>query len=247
VRSGPAHEGRVSGAKSKPRAVLITGGTGGLGTAVTNRFVADGHSVVVTSRPGESTVAGAPSGSEQFHLLHSDVTDAVSVAELVSQTAARLGTIEVLVHLVGGWAGGHLLQDTSPETWERVFAVNLRSAFLCCRAVLPLMRQQGWGRIVLISAAAARSGRTHQGAYAVAKAGLSVLAETIAEENDDLDVTANVVGPSALDTPANRAALADSDRSSLVPVDDVATMIAFLASAEAGHLRAAWLPASGRA
>ena len=249
MRREPLHEGHASSAKSKPRAVLITGGTGGLGTAVRNRFVTDGHNVVVTSRPGQSTetVLGPSGLKQQFHLLHSDVTEPASVSELVGQTVARLGTVEVLVHLVGGWAGGHPLQDTSLETWERMLALNLRSAYLCSRAVLPLMREQGWGRIVLISAAAARSGRRHQGAYAIAKAGVSVLAESIAEENDDLDVTANVVGPSALDTPANRAALADSDHSSLVPVDDLATMIAFLSSAEAGHLRGAWLPASGRA
>ena len=250
MRSEPLYEDRVSSRKSKSRGVLITGGTGELGTAVTNRFLGNGHNVVVASRPAESTetVAGDHSQfKQQFHRLQSDVTEPISVSELVSQTVAKLGTIEVLVHLVGGWAGGHPLHDTTLEIWERMFVLNLRSAFLCSRAVLPLMREQGWGRIVLISAAAAHSGRTHQGAYAIAKAGVSVLAETIAEENEDLDVTANVVAPSALDTPVNRAALADSDHSSLVPVEDVATMIAFLSSDEAGHIRGAWLPAYGRA
>jgi NAD(P)-dependent dehydrogenase (short-subunit alcohol dehydrogenase family) len=109
------------------------------------------------------------------------------------------------------------------------------------------MRDRGWGRLVFVSAEAARSHRRHQGAYAIAKAGVTVLAETIAEENDDMDVTANVVAPSALDTRVNRAALGSADPSSLVSVEDVAKMIAFLASAEAGQLRGAWLPAFGRA
>lgn len=230
------------------RSVLVTGGTGGLGTAVTNRFLEEGHNVVATSRLGGSveTVTGSHFG-EQVHLLLADVTDWDSVAELVDRTVAKLGTIDVLVHLVGGWEGGQPLQDVSLETWERMLEVNLRSAFLCSRAVLPIMRRQGWGRIVFVSSEAARSGRRHQGAYAVAKAGVAVLAETIAEENNDLDLTANVVAPSSLDSRANRATLAAAGDSSLVSVEDVAKMISFLASVEAGQLRGAWLPALGRA
>ncbi len=232
------------------RAVLITGGTGWLGTAVTNRFLEDGHNVVATSRAGGSAATVTRSldhFGERFHLLQSDVTEWSSVAQLVDRVSASLGSIEVLIHLVGGWAGGEPLQDVSLETWESMFDVNLRSAFLCSRAVLPIMRRQGWGRIVFVSSEAARRGRRHQGPYAIAKAGVTVLAETIAEENSDLDVTANVVAPSVLDTPANRTAVAPADHSSLVSVEDVARMIAFLASVEAGHLRGAWLPAVGHA
>jgi NAD(P)-dependent dehydrogenase (short-subunit alcohol dehydrogenase family) len=232
------------------RSVLVTGGTGGLGAAVTNRFLEEGHNVVATSRLGESeeTVTGRLTHfGEQLHLLQADVTEWDSVVELVDRTVAKLGTIDVLVHLVGGWEGGQPLQDVSLETWERMLDVNLRSAFLCGRAVLPIMRRRGWGRIVFVSSEAARNGRRHQGAYAIAKAGVAVLAEAIAEENSDLDVTANVVAPSALDTPANRATLAAAGDSSLVSVEDVAKMIAFLASVEAGQLRGAWLPAFGHA
>jgi NAD(P)-dependent dehydrogenase (short-subunit alcohol dehydrogenase family) len=232
------------------RSVLITGATGELGTAVTNRFLEDGHHVVATSRLGGSPQTLTQSLNrfgEQLHLLESDVTEWNSVAELADRAVATFGTIEVLIHLVGGWAGGQPLQDVLPDTWDRMFGVNLRSAFLCSRAVLPIMRRQGWGRIVFVSSQAARSRRRNQGAYAIAKSGVAVLAETIAEENNDVDVTANVVAPSALDTATNRAALADADPSSLVPVEDVAMMIAFLSSGEAGHLRGAWLPAFGRA
>jgi NAD(P)-dependent dehydrogenase (short-subunit alcohol dehydrogenase family) len=230
------------------RAVLVTGGTGALGAAVTNRFLEDGNKVVATSLTGQipDTVAKSLTRfGERFHLLHADVTDWDSVAELVDRTVASLGTIELLIHLVGGWAGGQPVQDVSLETWERMIDVNLRSGFLCSRAVLPVMREQGWGRIVLVSSQAARSARRHQSAYAIAKAGLFVLAETIAEENNDVDVTANVVAPSVLDTPANRAAMPGTDHASLVPVENVSKIISFLASTEAGQLRGAWLPAFG--
>jgi NAD(P)-dependent dehydrogenase (short-subunit alcohol dehydrogenase family) len=239
----------MTSVKESTRAVLVTGGTGVLGTATIRRFLEDGHSVTSPSRVVPSINGLATTFhhfGNRFHALQADVTDAGSVDALVRHAVARFGKIEVLVHLVGGWAGGHTLQDHPLATWDRVIDLNLRSAFLCARAVLPLMRRQAWGRIVLVSSQAARSHRRGQGAYAIAKAAVSVLAETIAEENNDLDVSANVVAPSALDTPANRASLPAADHGSLVSVEDVAEMISFLGSQEAGQLRGAWLPAFGR-
>jgi NAD(P)-dependent dehydrogenase (short-subunit alcohol dehydrogenase family) len=227
---------------------LITGATGALGTVVTRRFLDLGHDVVAVSS-GHSGPAPEQSGDEsaaRLHLLEADVTKQDSVSTLVTGALDALGTIDVLVHLVGGWAGGKPIQDHSPDEWDRVLSLNLRSAFLCCSAVLPHMRDQGWGRIVLVSARAARQDRVGQGVYAVAKSGVSILAEAIADENRDKDVTANVVAPAALDTPANRAAMSTSDHTELVPPTVVAETIAFLASEEAGLLRGAWLPAFGR-
>jgi NAD(P)-dependent dehydrogenase (short-subunit alcohol dehydrogenase family) len=231
------------------RSVLITGASGALGTAVTRRFLELGHDVVAASSSHSSHAPkqSPDESSARLHLLQADVTEPDSVSTLVAEAIDALGTIEVLVHLVGGWVGGKPIQDHSPDEWDRVLDLNLRSAFLCCRAVMPHMRKQGWGRIVLVSARAARQGREGQGVYAVAKSGVSTLAEAIAEENRDQDVTANVVAPAALDTPANRAAVPSSDRADLVSLDVVTEMIAFLASEEAGSLRGAWLPAFGRA
>jgi NAD(P)-dependent dehydrogenase (short-subunit alcohol dehydrogenase family) len=230
------------------RSVLITGATGTLGTAVTRRFLELGHDVVAASsgRSGHAPEQSREESSARLHLFQADVTESDSVSTLVAGAVDALGTIDVLVHLVGGWAGGKPLQDHSPAEWDRVLDLNLRSAFLCSRAVIPHMRKQGWGRIVLVSARAAKQDREGQGAYAVAKSGVAILAEAIADENRDKNVTANVVAPAALDTPANRAAAPSSDHSDLVPPDVVAEMIAFLASEEAGLLRGAWLPAFGR-
>jgi NAD(P)-dependent dehydrogenase (short-subunit alcohol dehydrogenase family) len=163
------------------------------------------------------------------------------------EQAERRSPIDALVHVVGGWAGGESVHEHTVETWDRMLELNLRTAFLCCRQVLPLMRSRGFGRIVLVSSRTARSNRKGQAAYAVAKAGLTVLAETIAEENRELDVTANVVAPSTLDTQANRAAMPQADHSSWVPLPQAAAVIAFLASDQAGQLRGAWLPLFGSA
>jgi NAD(P)-dependent dehydrogenase (short-subunit alcohol dehydrogenase family) len=230
------------------RSVLITGATGVLGTAVTRRFLELGHDIVAASsgHSGHAPEQSPGESSARLQFLQADVTDPDSVTTLVAEAVDALGTIEVLVHLVGGWAGGKPIQDHLPDEWDRVLDLNLGSAFLCSRAVIPHMRKQGWGRIVFVSARAARQDRQGQGAYAVAKSGVAILAEAIAEENRDKDVTANVVAPAALDTPANRAATPGSDHSDLVPPDVVAEMIAFLASEEAGLLRGGWLPAFGR-
>jgi len=228
------------------RTILITGGTGALGVVVTRRCVEDGHRVAVVRRaPGE--IEALSDLTDRVTFAEADVTDEASVEAAVDDVAGRLGPIEVLAHLVGGWKGGEPVHEHSLETWDNMMEVNLRSAFLCSRAVLPAMQEGGWGRIVLVSARTARSGRSGQAGYAVAKAGVAVLAETIAEENKGSDITANVVAPSVIDTPANRSSMPGADPRAWVPPADLAATVMFLASQEAGQLRGAWLPVFGSA
>ncbi|HEX2236541.1 MAG TPA: SDR family NAD(P)-dependent oxidoreductase [Actinomycetota bacterium] len=232
------------------RCVLVTGATGALGTAVTRRFLGAGDNVVASWRrepEAERLAADLGGTGRSLALVRADVTDPASVAALADEAAAAFGPVGVLVHLVGGWRGGEPVHEHSLETWDGVLSLNLRSAFLCCRALLPGMRAAGWGRVVLVSSRTARRGRAGQAAYAVAKAGVAVLAEAIAEETRGMNVTANSIEPSTLDTPANRAAMPNADPSRWVPVEDAAAAIAFLASEEAGQLRGARLPVHGAA
>lgn len=232
------------------RTVLVTGGTGALGRAVTQRFLEDGHRVVVTfvvEREAQTLRDALSQFSDRLMTLEADVTDAQSIDKAIELVAGSVDPIETLVHLVGGWKGGEPIHEHTFATWDRMMELNLRSAFLCCRAVLPEMYERNWGRIVLVSSKTVRDEQAGQGAYAVAKAGVSVLAQTIAEEARGTNVTANVVAPSTLDTPANRAAMPEADYSSWVPVTDVAAAIAFLASEEARQLRGVWLPIFGSA
>lgn len=231
------------------RTVLVTGGTGALGHAVTKRLLDDGHRVAATWIVEEQAEALRAYVGDPDHLTLSqtDVTDAESIAATVADIESEWGPIEALVHLVGGWKGGEPVHEHAVETWDRMLDLNLRCAFLCCRAVLPSMRRRDWGRIVLVSSRTARQGRKGQAGYAVAKAGVAVLAETIAEENRGTGVTANVIAPSTLDTPANRASMPDANFEAWVPPEDVAATIAFLTSDEAGQLRGAWLPVYGSA
>ena len=230
------------------RTVLVTGGTGALGTAVTRRLLEDGHRVAATwvvKEEAETLKEALP--SDRLALFETDVTDESSIAHAVEDVNERFGPVEALVHLVGAWKGGAEVHDSSLDSWDLMMDLNLRSAYLCCRAVLPSMRAAGWGRIAMVSARTAREGRAGQAAYAISKAGVAVLAETIAEENKGLDVTANVVAPSTLDTVANRSSMPDSDFDAWVSTEDVAAGISFLTSQEAGQLRGAWLPVYGSA
>src|SRR5918994_2617179 len=124
------------------RRAVVTGGTGALGTAVTRRLLEDGHRVAVTCRHQRETEAlRAALGDLDRNLavVEADVTDEGSVGRAMAVTRRELGPIEVLVHLVGAWHGGEVVHEQSVETWKRVIDLNMTSAFLCCRAVLPEM------------------------------------------------------------------------------------------------------------
>lgn len=228
--------------------VLVTGGTGAIGTAVTKRLVSDGHSVAATWLHDEKAtdlVFEAP-GADLIH-VRADVTDPSSIADALQEIESRHGAIDALVHLVGAWNGATLVHKQSLEDWNRMLTVNLTSAFLCCRAVLPGMLERNRGRIVLISSRSTETGRSGQAAYAVSKAGVEVLAQAITDETKDADVTANIIAPSVVDTPMNRTAMPQSDFSKWVLPEEVAASVSFLVGDHAGALRGARLPLYGRA
>src|SRR5215211_4802931 len=230
------------------RVALVTGGTGALGGAVTRRLLEDGHGVATTCVHDDqvkSLRAELGNLGSGLVVVKTDVTDESSVSRALAVVRGQLGTIEVLVHLVGAWHGGESVQEHSLETWRGIVDLNLTSAFLCCREILPEMLEAGWGRVVLVSSRTAKEGRLGQSAYAVAKEGVATLADVIAEECCGSGVTANVIAPSVLDTPANRRAMPEADFTRWVAPDVAAAMVAFLISDEAGTLRGAWLPVFG--
>jgi NAD(P)-dependent dehydrogenase (short-subunit alcohol dehydrogenase family) len=227
--------------------VLVTGGTGALGGALAAALLGDGHSVTATwvvEQEAERLMQDAGPGAALL-TVRADVLDPDSLAAAVERSRGEHGEIDALVHLVGAWSGGKPVQDHDLDAWRRALDLNLTSAFLACKAVLPGMLAAGQGRIVLVSSRTARTARAGQSAYAVAKAGLAILAETIAEETRGTGVTANVVAPSTIDTPANRAALPGAEHSAWVTPEEVSAAIRYLASESATALRGAWLPVYG--
>jgi NAD(P)-dependent dehydrogenase (short-subunit alcohol dehydrogenase family) len=196
------------------RCVVVTGASGNLGAVVVDRLQRAGARVVGLTRK------------------EADLSDEAQVEAAYDKAQQRHGALWGSVHCAGGWAGGPLAQ-TPLEVFERMIDVNLRSAFLCCRAALRRMR--GEGRIVNVAAltAAALSGVGGSAAYAASKAGVIALTKAIAEEGGG--VRANCVAPGTMRTPANGNALGQ------VPLEDVAEGILYLLLPEAGAVNGAVL------
>ena len=215
------------------RVVLITGGTGALGAAVALAVLEAGATAIVTyrdARDRDTMTERAPTTArERLHALRADVTDGESVRRLVEDAMARHRRVDALVNAVGGFAGGDLLA-TDERAWDAMLTLNLRSAYLCCRAALPGMLATRRGRIVNV---ASRSVVPPTGgfiAYTVAKAGVIALTQALAHEVRGRGVTVNAVLPSTMDTEANRRANPSADRSGWVAPESVARAIMFLVS-----------------
>jgi NAD(P)-dependent dehydrogenase (short-subunit alcohol dehydrogenase family) len=158
---------------------------------------------------------------------------------------AQLGRIDVLVHAVGGFAGGNSVADTDDATLDKMLELNYRSAFFMARAVLPHMRQQGGGRVLAVASRQAVEPGAMVGAYSASKAALVALVHTIALENKDRFISANTVLPATMDTPANRAADPKADPAQWVRPAQVAALLVHLASDAGAPVTGAAIPVYG--
>ena len=226
------------------RVAIVTGGTGALGQAITTALLDAGAGVAIPyAVPAERTaLEGRLTAEQRPRLLAAaaDVTDEGAMGKFVAATRDRFGRIDGLVNGVGGFAGGDLVSTPVAE-WERMMTLNLTSAVIACRAVLPGMIAGGGGRIVNIASRAVLAPQGGFIAYTVSKAAVITLTQALAHEVRDKGVTVNAVLPSTMDTPANRRAMPDADRSSWVSTADVAHVVAFLLSDRATALTGACL------
>lgn len=226
------------------RVAVVTGGTGALGQAICRRFLEAGATVCVPyAVPEEWDALPAHVPAEHRARLGGervDVTDEAGFGGFVERVLARHRRLDVLVNAVGGFAGGDLAA-TSLDEWNRLMALNLSSAVVGCRAVLPAMSQAGYGRIVNVASRAVVPPAGGFIAYTVSKAAVITLTQALAREVAS-GVTVNVVLPSTMDTPANRRAMPDADRSGWVSPDAVAAAIALLASEAGGSISGTAVP-----
>ena len=231
-----------------PKVVVITGGLGALGKAVVAACVAAGHRVaIIDQAPPDSPPAAALSGKPDILLFAgTDLGNAAATAAAMQATAERFGRIDVLINIAGGFRW-QLLGDGDIETWDWLYAANLRSAVTACRAALPFLKRNATGHIINIGAgAAAARSAAGMGAYAASKAGVHKLTESLADELKDVGITVNAILPGTIDTPQNRADMADADFSRWVAPQDIASVALFLASDQARAITGALLPVNGR-
>jgi NAD(P)-dependent dehydrogenase (short-subunit alcohol dehydrogenase family) len=186
---------------------------------------------------------------DQVTAIKGDVNDAGNVRDFVQKTVEKHGQVDFLLNIAGAWAGGKDVANTDEQTWDFMMNVNLKSVFLCCKAVLPFMVKQNYGRIVSVASRAAvgKKWRANSAAYAISKAGIVVLTEAIAEEVKDYNINVNCILPSVIDTPANRRRLPKADFSKWVNPKDIAEVIVFLLSDASEIISGAAVPIYGKA
>jgi NAD(P)-dependent dehydrogenase (short-subunit alcohol dehydrogenase family) len=223
------------------KVVIVTGANGGLGTYVTRAFLDAGATVIGTSRKIQQSDFSDPS----FTAFAAEMSSREGANALVDQVVARFGKVDVLAHTVGGFAGGQSIADTDDATFQRMLDLNLNSVFHILQATIPALRQTGNGRIIAIGSRAALEPGAGVGAYSASKAAMVSLIRTVALENKDAGLTANVILPGTMDTPANRKSIPNADFSKWVRPSTVASLVTWLAGDAGKDVNGAVIPVYG--
>lgn len=227
---------------------LVTGGTGGLGRAVSLAFLAEGARVAVTYRnPAEFEQlqhdAGVSAASLTGHAV--DVTNESAVHDLIASLKANQTSLDIFVNTVGGYAGGETVWQQDPKTLERMFALNFYASNTLLRAVVQTMLAQKSGAVVTVSSKAAFDHGPRASAYSASKAAELALVGSLASELNGTGVRINSIVPSIIDTAANRKAMPDADYSTWPKPEELARVILFLASTQASAIHGAAVPVYG--
>ena len=236
------------GSRFSRSVILVAGGTGGLGRAVSLAFLIEGALVVATYRSQTefdelAQAAGADAARLEGHRV--DVTDEAAARALIEAVVARHGRLDALVNTVGGYAGGVKLAELDTKVMDHMLALNLRSGYALARAVLPAMVSGGRGSIVNIAARAALEPTAGAAAYAASKAAALALMSALAAETSGTGVRVNSVLPSVIDTPANRKAMPKADFAKWPKPEEIARVILFLCSDDAAVIHGAAIPVYG--
>lgn len=224
--------------------VIVSGGTGGLGSAVTRTLLDDGWRVVVPGR----TEAGLSRLPESNRLVgvHADLFDEASVAEVVAIAASDASApVTAVVNLVGGFAMGERVDATPVDEFERLLRLNLRPLYLLSAAAIPKLVEAGGGSIVGVSAKAAFAPFSGAAGYITSKAAVWAFISALAAEYKSDGIRANAILPSVIDTPGNRASQPDSSRAGWVSPESIAQTISFLVSDASSAITGAQVPVPG--
>jgi NAD(P)-dependent dehydrogenase (short-subunit alcohol dehydrogenase family) len=216
------------------KVVIVTGAKGGLGAFVTEAFLAAGARVVGVSR----SIKDADFPHSEFSAVPAELSSGGAAEKVVELVVERFGRVDILAHVMGGFAGGQSIAETDDATFEKMLDLNYRAAFYIARAVLAPMRAQGGGRILAVASRQAAEPAAMVGAYSASKAALVSLIRTIALENKDRCISANTVLPGTMDTPSNPGP-------QFVKPAQVAAMLVHLASDAAAQVTGAAIPIYG--
>jgi NAD(P)-dependent dehydrogenase (short-subunit alcohol dehydrogenase family) len=230
------------------RVVLVAGGTGGLGRAVSLAFLKENAKVNATYRnqaEWDALKSAAGTSGSQLEGYIVDVTDEAAVRQLIEKILAKHGRLDALVNTVGGYAGGLKLWEMETKIFDQMLALNLRSGFALSRAAVRAMLKQGHGAIVNVASKAAFDHAAGAAAYAASKAAAVAMLDSLAADLKGSGVRVNSILPSIIDTEANRKAMPKADFSKWPKPEDIARVILFLCSDESRVIHGAAMPVYG--
>jgi NAD(P)-dependent dehydrogenase (short-subunit alcohol dehydrogenase family) len=230
----------------KGKTIVVTGGFGALGSGVAAAAIDRGASVAVLDvAPSAPEALADRLGPKALLIGGVDLSSPEGAQQAMGAVKANFGRLDALLNIAGGFQW-EPVEGGSPESWDRMFALNLKTALNACKAALPYLLESGAGRIVNVGAQSALHAASGMGPYAASKSAVHRLTEALADELKLKGVTVNAVLPSTIDTPANRRDMPKADFDRWVSPADLAAVILFLASDEAKAVTGTLIPVSGR-
>ncbi len=229
------------------RTVIVAGAAGHLGKAVAKAFTAHDVNLVLLNRDRDRLTATFGRETDRMLFAAADLLNVEETQRAVDKAVERFGHIDVLCNITGGFRSGEPVHETTDETLDFVFDVNVRTLVHAVRSVVPHMLSRASGKIVNVAAFAAQKAAARMGAYAASKSAVIRLTEAMAAELREQGINVNCVLPTIIDTPDNRAAMPKADPARWVAPDDLANVIVFLASDDARAIHGAAIPVTGLA
>ena len=218
--------------------VLVTGGTGALGTAVVKELLDSGYDCAVTWIVERERLRAESEFGDRAVLIEADLSDGEAAAGAVNE----VDDLEAVVNLVGGFASGPFVHETDPEDFFRMHRLNLAPAFHLAHAAMPRLMERGEGAFIGVSAQAALKPFPGAAGYTSAKAAVLTFIKALDAEYGPKGIRCNAILPGVIDTPANREAMPDADTSKWVEPQAIARVVRFLVSTESGPVRGAAIP-----
>jgi NAD(P)-dependent dehydrogenase (short-subunit alcohol dehydrogenase family) len=222
------------------RVVLITGGTGALGRTLVKKFI-DSGARTISSYLNEKEAENLKTANHKVELIKLDITKEEQILKVIPILVERFGTIDVLVNLVGG----KNITELGENDWEAMMGLNLKSAFLISKHVIPVMISGKGGNVVHISSRTGLKSDGYDSAYAVSKAGLIRFVESTSQEFKDNNINVNCILPTTIDTEANRRAMPNADFNKWILKEDLANVVLFLCSPDSKVINGAAIPTYG--
>lgn len=224
--------------------VLITGGTGALGRTLVKKFL-DSGAITISSFLKEKEAQKLKTANPKVEMIDLDIGKEEQILKMIPILVERFGTINILVNVVGGYLGGKSITELSGTDWDTMMNLNLKSAFLISKHVIPIMKSGNGGNVVHISSRTGLKSEGYDSAYAASKAALIRFVESAAQEFKEHHISINCILPTTIDTEANRKAMPKADFTKWLLAEDLANVVLFLCSSSSGVINGSAIPTYG--